>query len=511
MSWEWQEDRWDPWCQGSSGFRLRLWQAWKWRQRLMWPSQPWFLRSWVSWRPTDMLWQQLWRRGMCNDQLVSRTARRSFVTQDVFGRAVWSPQCFGEEWREGDHVRRRRRRCISFQQYDLGRPIIGCSVTTMTSWHGWWRTSLKSWWTCSWSQSRSRCGGRWHSQMKMKECWKWEAEGKVGICFLLRRSIFWDVAFAGLRKGFRRRRNIMAGWVHLSRKECVSEEGEFDRVVGHVWSTALNRGVKWPWSMERRGESQLEEVEITDDGGEERWKGVEDRGMGNSRWRRSDRFGNGGLRLQEPKTLTTWDESLKMETDVDALTDAWCGILLWRNGLARVKTGSVTGVFHGRVRCEVLLDSNDDQSEEHPLERSLLRSPDNHGKPANQLSARHWRSVPRGACAAVLNLNFTSEMSTWIIRVACEIEFLPPHPDTGALSHSRGTQFTSWILPACCLMECGLETSCWPSRRNFSGGDHNCEEKWEHNTAGKRVGSPFECHRGRRPRSVVAGVLNEFC
>ena len=36
-----------------------------------------------------------------------------------------------------------------------------------------------------------------------------------------------------------------------------------------------------------------------------------------------------------------------------------------------------------------------------------------------------------------------------------------------------------------------------------------CEENWEHNTAGYWVGSPLKCHRGRWPRSVVAGVLNE--
>ena len=33
----------------------------------------------------------------------------------------------------------------------------------------------------------------------------------------------------------------------------------------------------------------------------------------------------------------------------------------------------------------------------------------------------------------VCNLNFTGEMSTWIIRAACEITPLPSRPDTGAL------------------------------------------------------------------------------
>ena len=39
----------------------------------------------------------------------------------------------------------------------------------------------------------------------------------------------------------------------------------------------------------------------------------------------------------------------------------------------------------------------------------------------------------------VCNLNFTSDVSTWIIRVACEIAFLSSHLDIGALSHSRGS------------------------------------------------------------------------
>ena len=56
-------------------------------------------------------------------------------------------------------------------------------------------------------------------------------------------------------------------------------------------------------------------------------------------------------------------------------------------------------------------------------------------------------------------------------------------------------------------MECGLPGNFMlVVSKKFSGGDHNCEENGEHNTADYWVGSPFKYQRGRSLRCVVAGV-----
>ena len=91
----------------------------------------------------------------------------------------------------------------------------------------------------------------------------------------------------------------------------------------------------------------------------------------------------------------------------------------------------------------------------------------------------------------VCNLNFTSEMATWITRVACEIAFLPLHPDTGALSHSRGNSHLELDLRD---VTDGLRSRKLP----VDGCDKNCERIQP--VVG--VGSPFKCCQGRWSRAL---------
>ena len=112
-----------------------------------------------------------------------------------------------------------------------GRTIVGLLVS----------------WIWTWSPRMSCCGGRAHTKMNVRERWKWEAEGKSGLV------VRWGIRSSGLshskdgertagngKDAQKRDGKLVAGWLHLSLEERVSEEE-----MRHVFSTALNGNVNW--------------------------------------------------------------------------------------------------------------------------------------------------------------------------------------------------------------------------------------------------------------------------